>query len=379
MVAAKQNGELVPARLVLLRQMQNLGGNAFAFVLVVAAFKDADRRPFAGFAPQLLFKQVAVVGNQCIGHAQDAPAATVVLFQLDDFELRVVARKFGQVLRIGTTPGIDALVVITHRREHAALSCQRAHQSVLRGIGVLVLVQQQIADAFLPVGAQFGIGFQQLQRQADEIIEIHGVEGRQTLLIVGIDLRNLCFARALAALGCLIRSEPLVLGPGYQILQCPQRIVLDALGCEILDQTLAVIGIQHGKPTAQASTRMLGLQKTQTQRVERAHRQSFRIRPFQQFAHTLAHLARRLVGEGDRGNFRSRQVLALDQVGNFFCDDAGLAGTGTGQHEQRAVTVLDGCALLGVEHWKAGILDVGLGIGLKQGLEIRDSEPHILA
>jgi hypothetical protein len=48
------------------------------------------------------------------------------------------------------------------------------------------------------------------------------------------------------------------------------------------------------------------LQETQAQCVEGAHRQFLRGIALDALAHALAHLARRLVGEGDRGDALGR-------------------------------------------------------------------------
>ena len=65
-------------------------------------------------------------------------------------------------------------------------------------------------------------------------------------------------------------------------------------------------------------------------------------------AQALAHLLRRLVGEGDRQDLPRRHP-ALDQPRDAVDQDAGLAGAGAGEDEERPVAVLDRRALLGVE------------------------------
>ncbi len=55
----------------------------------------------------------------------------------------------------------------------------------------------------------------------------------------------------------------------------------------------------------------------------------------------LAHLAGGLVGEGDGEDAPRGDAALADQVGDAVRDDAGLAGAGAGEDEQRAVTVGD--------------------------------------
>src|SRR5699024_6090197 len=71
--------------------------------------------------------------------------------------------------------------------------------------------------------------------------------------------------------------------------------------------------------------------------------------PADALGHALAHLLRRLVGEGDGGDALGGHAPGADQVGDLLHDHAGLAAARAGEHEQGAVVVEDGFALLGVE------------------------------
>ena len=72
----------------------------------------------------------------------------------------------------------------------------------------------------------------------------------------------------------------------------------------------------------------------------------------QQALGTLTHLARSLVGERDREDLAGTRLVAVDQIGDAVCQDAGLARSGAGQHKQRALTVQHRGALLVVEALK---------------------------
>jgi hypothetical protein len=97
-VAAIQDREFAPRRLVPFGQMRDRTGDAFGFVLVVAAFEHADRRAFALLAPQALLEEMAVVRDDLVRATQDAPRAAVILFELDHAQLREIAREFVEVL-----------------------------------------------------------------------------------------------------------------------------------------------------------------------------------------------------------------------------------------------------------------------------------------
>ena len=63
----------------------------------------------------------------------------------------------------------------------------------------------------------------------------------------------------------------------------------------------------------------------------------------------LAHLARRLVGEGHGQHLAGGGAAGQQDMGEAGGQHARLAGAGAGQHQQRAVDGLHRLALLGVE------------------------------
>ena len=88
-----------------------------------------------------------------------------------------------QVFHVGAAPGVDGLVVVADRGEHAALAGEQLHQLVLAGIGVLVFVDQQVAQLVLPRLQHLGIAAQQLHRQADQVVEIQCLVGGKRVLV----------------------------------------------------------------------------------------------------------------------------------------------------------------------------------------------------
>jgi len=84
-----------------------------------------------------------------------------------------------------------------------------------------------------------------------------------------------------------------------------------------------------------------------------------------QSRHALGHLAGGLVGEGDRQNRRRRHALG-DDVGDAARDNARLAATGPGQHQQWPVNGGDGLALRGCKAVEKRIGDRHVGFGRKE-------------
>ena len=82
-------------------------------------------------------------------------------------------------------------------------------------------------------------------------------------------------------------------------------------------------------------------------------------------ASTVAHLARRLVGEGDGQDLRRARRGRGEDMGDTRGQHAGLAGAGAGQHQHRAVERLDRLALLGIEPGEIGRAAARRGAGAR--------------
>ena len=63
----------------------------------------------------------------------------------------------------------------------------------------------------------------------------------------------------------------------------------------------------------------------------------------------FAHLGGRLVGEGDGGDARGLHARLQDEMSDAVSDEPGLAGAGTGEHQQRPPGMRDGDPLLLVQ------------------------------
>ena len=95
---------------------------------------------------------------------QDGAGGAVVLLQLDDGEVGKVLPQPLEVLQRGAAPAVDGLVVVAHGSEARAVAHQLLQERVLRHVGVLVFVHQEVAQLFLPETAGFLVLAQQLER-----------------------------------------------------------------------------------------------------------------------------------------------------------------------------------------------------------------------
>ncbi len=90
-------------------------------------------------------------------------------------------------------------------------------------------------------------------------------------------------------------------------------------------------------------------QNAHAERVECGDQRLGERRVAEQALDALGHLAGGLVGEGDGEDGVGSDALFLDEPGDAAGDDAGLAGAGSGEDQQRALGGFDGGALFGIQ------------------------------
>ncbi len=349
-VAAVEDGKVAVRAVGAQVQGEDFHGHAFGLGFLVLAANHPDFVAHAHFAPQLLFKRMGVVGDQYVGTAQDAAGGAVVLLEHDDFQGGIVLLEQHQVFWAGTTPGVDRLVIIADHGELVAHADQHLHQQVLAGVGVLVFVHQQVAHAVLPAFEHIGVLLEQLDRQQDQVVEVHRVERLERALVVGVDDGGGLLARVARLFQGLGRKDQVVLPGTDHVLDLVDAVVAGVfLLHDVRQQCLDVGLIEDREAWLVAQPVMLLADDVQAQVVKGAYRQATAFPRAQQGGDPLLHLARGLVGEGHRDDVLGTDAAVLDQVGNLACDHAGLAGACTGEHQKRAADVVTGFLLPGIE------------------------------
>ncbi len=174
--------------------VEDLGHHLVHFLLLVGAAQHAQGLAGPQFTPQLFLEHVLVVGDEGVGGLENTRGGAVVLLQLHQLEAAEVGLQLHQVFRARAAPGVDRLVIVTDHGERAAQAHQLAHQQVLAGIGVLVLVHQQVVQAVLPFFEYLGLVFEEHRGQQYEVVKIQRVEGFQctAVALVGLGEQYVC-------------------------------------------------------------------------------------------------------------------------------------------------------------------------------------------
>ena len=176
-VAAIEDGVIGKLGTVLEAVRLQLHHHLLGFLLAVLAHCHRHRFAMAEVGPQFLVEQLLVMRNDGVRRLEDAHRRAVVLFEFDQLEVRIIARQAAQILDIRAAPAVDRLVVVTHRRKRRARPGDLLEQPVLAGVGVLVFIDEQVAQAVLPLVEHVGMFIEKLDGQRNQVIEIDRLIG----------------------------------------------------------------------------------------------------------------------------------------------------------------------------------------------------------
>ena len=277
------------------------------------------------------------------------PGRAVVALEPDHVGAREILLEAQDVADLGAAPAVDRLVVVADAGDVPVLLGEQAQPEVLGDVGVLVLVDQDRAKAPLVVGEDLGLLPEQAEAVQEQIAEVAGVQRQQPLLIGGVQrpraaerevvdvgLRHLV-GRLAAVLEALDDRQQDARRPAPRV----QVRRLDHL----LHQAQLVVGIEDREVGLEADQLGVAPEQAGAERVEGAEPQALDAVPEQQ-RDALDHLARRLVGEGDREHLIRPRPAGREHVGKARGEHAGLAGAGAREHQQRAVVGRDRSPLL---------------------------------
>ena len=88
------------------------------------------------------------------------------------------------VLYIRAAPAVYALVIVAHNAKVAVLSAQHFNKPVLRHVGILIFVHENILEAVLVLFKHLGALFKQLYRFHEQIVKVERVSGHKAALIL---------------------------------------------------------------------------------------------------------------------------------------------------------------------------------------------------
>ena len=227
------------------------------------------------------------------------------------------------------------------------LAAQQLQQPVLRVVRVLILVDEDVAEGVLPVGARVGEALERLDREHQHVVEVDGVRADQPALVALVDLGDRLVVERGDPAHVLVRADQLVLGVRDLAVDPPRREALrvDAEVLEARPNDAHLVGLVVDREAGRVAEPLgLAAQHPATGGVEGEDPGRPRLAA-EHPLEPLAHLARRLVRERDREDLVRLRPVRADQVRHAMGEHTGLPRARAGDDEQRAVDVQDGFAL----------------------------------
>ena len=181
-------------------------------VVLVLGLVAGDGDPASFVRPQVLRGALGVVGDDRVGGVEDGLGGAIVLIEDDHPGVGVVLLEIGDVADVRAPKPVDRLVGVADHTQVAMGGGELLDQDVLGAIGVLVLVDEHVSEALLVLGEDIGKGAEELDRDHQQVVEIHRRRLEQPLLVEPVHVGDLLVIEALALVGERLVVDQLVLG-----------------------------------------------------------------------------------------------------------------------------------------------------------------------
>ena len=227
---------------------------------------------------------------------------------------------------------------------------EHAQELVLRWIGVLELVDQDVAEAGGVALRDVRMLPEQLDHSDDQIAEVHGAGRLQGALVALVNLLRDPARHVVVGGLHLARQEAGVL-PAIDaggVLAGGAHVHAKLLARPLHLRELVRVVVDGESPVERQRFR-LAPQDASAGGMERRHPEPLGVGT-DQLRHPVLQLAGRFVGEGDGEDLCGPRLPLAQEVGDAMREHARLAAAGARQDEERAALVPDGGELLRIEH-----------------------------
>jgi hypothetical protein len=312
-------------------------------LLAVPMADQADLLALARVGPERLAQPVLVGADHAIRRREDVAGGAIVLLQPDHLGAGKILLEAQDVADFGAAPAIDRLVVVADAADVAAMSVrirrrQQAQPEILGDIGVLILVDEDVAEEAAIAGQHVRVRLEDAHHMQQQIAEIDGVERAQAGLILGVERPAAAGVLRRLGLGQVLGRPGAVLPAVDEAGQHPRRpafFIEIVGGDDLLDQAELVVAVEDGEAGLQLRQLGVAAQDLHADRVEGAEPGHALHRAADQLADAMAHLARGLVGEGDAEHLVGPRPPRGQQMRHPRGQRPRLAGAGAGQHQNR--------------------------------------------
>ena len=181
--ASSSSARRVRARPAAADQALDLAGDPLGLLLLVVGLEALDPDAALVVGPQLLVLARRVARHDRVRRIEDQLRRAVVLLELDDRGVRPVALEIEDVAEVRAAPRVDRLVVVADDAQVPVTGGERLDPQVLGAVGVLVLVDVEVAPALLVLRQDVGRVLEQPHGLQQEVVEVERVGLAQALLV----------------------------------------------------------------------------------------------------------------------------------------------------------------------------------------------------
>ena len=159
--------------MLLVVQLFQTRNHPFGFIKFVIGKIPHDLLAHALISPQVFRFATCIVRNNCVRGIQNGLRASVILRKHHSGYFRESIFKFQDVAEVRATEAIHALVGVAHDT-HIVMQCTKHdHDGVLRHVGVLIFVNENVLKALLIHTQHVGVLTEQAHHIGEQIIEVH--------------------------------------------------------------------------------------------------------------------------------------------------------------------------------------------------------------
>ena len=202
-VGTVHDGDVAVCNTFLFVDLRDFVGDPSCFLLCVVGRVSDDLVAFAKCRPQFFRLAIFISCNHRIGGVENGLRRTIILFEHDGFRVREILLEILNIANVRTSERVNRLVGIAYHRNPRWSDTARAthmliglfsrvnagklaYEHILRMVGVLILVHENITELMPIVFAYLWATLEQFDGAHDQIVKIHGIRHGQTALVLRI-------------------------------------------------------------------------------------------------------------------------------------------------------------------------------------------------
>ena len=172
-VGAVEHGIILVAVALAGLQGGNLVGHDIGFLIVAEALYHRNAVSHLVLAEQVLGNLALVFLDEAVGGIGDGLGRAVIAFELKGLDIGIKALQPEDIVDIGPAKAVDALRVVAHDTQAVIFLAQLVNNQMLREVGVLVLVDQNVAEEILVTLQHVGVVAQQDVGVQQQVVKVH--------------------------------------------------------------------------------------------------------------------------------------------------------------------------------------------------------------